>query len=76
MRATITPVPQAARAARVARDGVARTGAGAGAVRRGIVSSGPARYTVLLVGLGAAGLAIGWLGPEVAASSAAVIRRR
>ncbi|MEW2358675.1 hypothetical protein [Spirillospora sp. NPDC029432] len=89
MRTTITPVPRAARAAGdgVAKTGVAKTGtartgtartgtAGGGIVRRGIVSGGPARYTVLLVGLGAAGVAIGWLGPQVAASSAAVIRRR
>ncbi|MFI0353705.1 hypothetical protein [Actinomadura sp. 9N407] len=40
------------------------------------VRSGPARYTVLLVGLGAAGIAIGWLGPQVAASSSGLIRRR
>ncbi|MQY08579.1 hypothetical protein [Actinomadura macrotermitis] len=41
-----------------------------------LVKPGPGRYTVLLVGLGAAGVALGWLGPEVAHSSAAVIRRR
>lgn len=30
-----------------------------------VVRTGTARYTVLLVGLGAAGVAIGWLGPGV-----------
>ncbi|GLZ06683.1 hypothetical protein Acsp03_41490 [Actinomadura sp. NBRC 104412] len=34
----------------------------------------PARYTVMLVGLGATGVAIGWLGPRL--SPAAVTRRR
>ncbi|MFC5187487.1 hypothetical protein [Actinomadura harenae] len=29
------------------------------------VRTGTGRYTVLLVGLGAAGVAIGWLGPEL-----------
>jgi hypothetical protein len=37
-----------------------------------VVKSGTGRYTVLLVGLGAAGVALGWRGPEVAA----VVRRR
>lgn len=37
-----------------------------------VVKSGTGRYTVLLVGLGAAGVALGWRGPEVAA----VIKRR
>ncbi|MBW8483303.1 hypothetical protein [Actinomadura parmotrematis] len=44
-----------------------------------LVRSGTGRYTMLLVGLGAAGVALGWLGPEVAQSaqsSAALIRRR
>ncbi|MFC6936291.1 hypothetical protein ACFQHO_42475 [Actinomadura yumaensis] len=40
-----------------------------------VVRSGPGRYTVLLVGLGAAGVAIGWLGPEVPSPSE-IIRRR
>ncbi|MFC4909276.1 hypothetical protein [Actinomadura gamaensis] len=30
-----------------------------------LVRSGTGRVTVLLVGLGAAGVAIGWLGPEL-----------
>ncbi|WP_157429453.1 hypothetical protein [Actinomadura oligospora] len=30
-----------------------------------LVRTGTGRYTVLLVGLGAAGVAIGWLGPEL-----------
>lgn len=41
-----------------------------------VAKSGPARYTVLLVGLGAAGVALGWRGPDVAASATAVMRRR
>ncbi|WP_019633782.1 hypothetical protein [Actinomadura atramentaria] len=40
-----------------------------------MIRTGPGRYTVLLVGLGAAGVAIGWLGPDVA-DRASVIRRR
>ncbi|MFC0040964.1 hypothetical protein [Actinomadura rayongensis] len=40
-----------------------------------VIRTGPGRYTVLLVGLGAAGVAIGWLGPDMA-DRAAVIRRR
>jgi hypothetical protein len=35
--------------------------------------NGPARYTAMLVGLGATGVAIGWLGPRL---SPAVTRRR
>ncbi|HEX2313031.1 MAG TPA: hypothetical protein VHJ17_04815 [Thermomonospora sp.] len=34
--------------------------------------SGPGRYALLLVGLGAAGVAIGWAGPD----AGALIRRR
>ncbi|GAA2452760.1 hypothetical protein GCM10010191_83980 [Actinomadura vinacea] len=41
-----------------------------------VTKSGPARYTVLLVGLGAAGVAIGWLGPRFPASPAGLLRRR
>ncbi|GAA4067675.1 MULTISPECIES: hypothetical protein [Actinomadura] len=45
-----------------------------------IVRSGTGRYAVLVVGLGAAGVAIGWLGPdrlpELASSPAALVRRR
>ncbi|MDL4777112.1 MULTISPECIES: hypothetical protein [Thermomonosporaceae] len=40
-----------------------------------VVKSGPGRYTVLLVGLGAAGVAIGWLGSDADAQRA-LIRRR
>ncbi len=29
-----------------------------------LVKSGTGRYTVLLVGLGATGVALGWLGPQ------------
>ncbi|MFF5259535.1 hypothetical protein ACFY4C_11370 [Actinomadura viridis] len=65
-RATASrPARARAAAARVARAPVPRGG-----------MSGPARYTVMLVGLGAAGVAIGWLGPRLAASSSALIRRR
>ncbi|WP_165975293.1 hypothetical protein [Actinomadura rubrisoli] len=35
-----------------------------------VVRSGTGRYTVLLVGLGAAGVAIGWLGPRRQAAQA------
>ena len=38
--------------------------------------SGPGRYTVLLVGLGAAGVAIGWLGPRLTAVPSGLLRRR
>jgi hypothetical protein len=40
--------------------------------------NGPARYTVMLVGLGATGVAIGWLGPRLTPSSpvASVVTRR
>ncbi|WP_433338322.1 hypothetical protein [Spirillospora sp. CA-294931] len=41
-----------------------------------VVRSGTGRFTVMVVGLGAAGVAIGWLGPDVAASSSELIRRR
>ncbi|MFI0446217.1 hypothetical protein [Actinomadura sp. 6N118] len=41
-----------------------------------VVKSGPGRYTVLLVGLGAAGVALGWRGPDVAASATAIMKRR
>ncbi|WP_165495356.1 hypothetical protein [Actinomadura roseirufa] len=38
---------------------------------RRVVRRGTGRYTVLLVGLGAAGVAIGWLGPGGRAGPAA-----
>ncbi|GAA1528725.1 hypothetical protein GCM10009678_08230 [Actinomadura kijaniata] len=46
-----------------------------------LVKSGPGRYAVLLAGLGAAGVALGWrLGPETAPKprelARAVIHRR
>ncbi|SEG65524.1 hypothetical protein SAMN04489712_108112 [Thermomonospora echinospora] len=37
---------------------------------------GAGRYAILLVGLGAAGVAIGWAGPEAAAGAGSLIRRR
>ncbi|MBG6090092.1 hypothetical protein [Actinomadura viridis] len=88
MLLTINPGPDPARAVAAApaaaapADGPgatasrpARARAAAARVPRGGMS-GPARYTVMLVGLGAAGVAIGWLGPRLAASSSALIRRR
>ncbi|MFC5749714.1 hypothetical protein [Actinomadura rugatobispora] len=41
-----------------------------------VAKNGPARYTVMLVGLGAAGVAIGWLGPRLTAAPSGLLRRR
>jgi hypothetical protein len=41
-----------------------------------VAKSGPARYTVMLVGLGAAGVAIGWLSPRFTDAPSGLPRRR
>ncbi|XVQ07828.1 hypothetical protein ACQP1W_35345 [Spirillospora sp. CA-255316] len=41
-----------------------------------VAKSGPARYTVMLVGLGAAGVAIGWLSPRLTTAPSGLLRRR
>ncbi|REF01096.1 hypothetical protein [Thermomonospora umbrina] len=40
------------------------------------LKSGLGRYTLLLVGLSAAGVAIGYAGPDAAAGAGSLIRRR
>ncbi|MFC9976414.1 hypothetical protein ACFVH6_36515 [Spirillospora sp. NPDC127200] len=40
-----------------------------------LVKSGTGRYTVLLVGLGATGVALGWLGPQTRHAPQRLTRR-